>query len=163
MAEIHMAGGFIALVDDADLERVLRAGPWMRRHAGRTTYAQHHIFKGPMRTTEQLHQFILATRHIDHINGDGLDNQRHNLRPATHAQNNQNRGATGGTSDYKGVSWRTRDSHWVAQIGQRHPVRKTFYIGAFSDEEEAARAYDARATELFGGFARLNFPKDGER
>ncbi len=74
----------------------------------------------------------------DHINGDGLDNRRENLRIVTHAQNQQNkRPNRNATSRYRGVYWRTNRRRWVAEV--RHAGRH-FELGYFTDEHEAARA-----------------------
>jgi len=61
----------------------------------------------------------------------------------------------GGRSKYKGVRYDKRRDKWIAEItykGKKH------YLGAFEDEVEAAQAYDAKAAQLFGQYARLNFP-----
>lgn len=93
---------------------------------------------------------------IDHINGDCTDNQKHNLRIATNQQNFFNRSANHiNTSGYKGVSWNSRSEKWVAQI---QISRQKEHIGFFENPIDAAKAYDAKAKELFGEFARLNFP-----
>jgi len=91
---------------------------------------------------------------VDHVNGDGLDNQRENLRLCTNAENLRNRKLhKNSTSGYKGV-FPFRDKY-IVQIqfdGQR------FYLGIYSDPIEAAKVYDKKAIELFGDFANLNFP-----
>jgi HNH endonuclease len=98
---------------------------------------------------------------IDHANGDGLDNRRANLRPATHGQNQQNSrkartyGGLPPTSRYKGVS--RFSARWKAEI--RSPLGY-FYLGLFDKEEDAARAYDAKAEQIYGAFARLNFTRE---
>jgi hypothetical protein len=95
---------------------------------------------------------------IDHINGNGLDNRRENLRLATRQQNRMNsRKYRRGDARYKGVLQPKGRGSWIAQIRLN---RKNIRIGLFATEEEAARAYDAKARELFGEFARLNFPDE---
>lgn len=90
---------------------------------------------------------------VDHRNGNGLDNRRSNLRLATQAQNMSNRGRpTNNTSGYKGVS-AGRLGGWRAYITSRG---KRLDIGTFASKEEAAEAYNAKALELHGEFARLN-------
>ncbi len=93
---------------------------------------------------------------VDHINGDGLDNRRANLRLATPAQNNWNSksGMGRGASRYKGVQWHKHRKKWVVVIGVNG--RKE-HIGYFGDEKEAARAYDKAAKERHGEYAVLNF------
>jgi len=93
---------------------------------------------------------------VDHINQDPLDNHRDNLRLCTLSENMGNRRSfRGSTSPFKGVSWRTKDQTWYAQICMNRHVT---CIGYFDDEIEAALAYDEHARRLFGEFARLNFP-----
>ena len=92
---------------------------------------------------------------LDHINRDGLDNRLYNLRLATRAQNGINRGKQrNNTSGYKGVI-RNRQGNWFAQIKKD---RRAVYLGIFPDRVSAAKAYDAKAREMFGVFATLNFP-----
>jgi hypothetical protein len=104
-----------------------------------------------------MHALILGTKpglEIDHIDRDGLNNTRANLRHATHAQNKANCAPyRTNTSGYKGVSRHKR--RWRALIsygGRPH------YIGLYATAEEAARAYDAKAREVFDEFAGCNFP-----
>jgi len=91
-------------------------------------------------------------RVIDHINHDGLDNRKGNLRICSRQQNNQNsRKGSNNTSGYKGVC-KIKDSY-RAEIGFNN---KHIYIGKFRLPEEAALAYNKKAIELHGGFAVLN-------
>lgn len=104
-----------------------------------------------------MHRLILLapdTTLVDHINGDPLDNRRENLRYATQSQQNANRHRTFGASRFKGVYRRRDGLKWCAQC--RVPGGKQRYLGSFDSEEDAARAYNAAATELFGEYARLN-------
>ncbi len=106
-----------------------------------------------------MHRVIVGARDgelVDHVDGDGLNNRRSNLRKATPTQNGQNRKSNRNSSSrYKGVSWNARKEEWIAQIQIN---KKVAYLGHFADEIEAARAYDRAAKEHFGEFARLNFP-----
>lgn len=89
----------------------------------------------------------------DHINGDGLDNRRDNLRVASKRQNMANRAKRSGfTSAFLGVS-AFRDGRWLARIRDGERQR---HLGVFDTEAEAARAYNAAALEVHGEFARLN-------
>lgn len=105
-----------------------------------------------------MHNLILNCKGIDHRNGNGLDNQRANLRQATSPQNAANkRPGIGFTSVYKGVSWNVRSDKWRAQIWTGG---KSYWLGLYAVEEDAARAYDAAALAAWGEFARTNFPEN---
>ena len=91
--------------------------------------------------------------------GDGLDNRRCNLRVCTRSQNNMNERPRGGTSEFKGVSWDNAISKWRPRIKHNG---KQCYLGIFTDEIDAALAYDEAARIYFGPFARANFPQTGE-
>jgi len=90
---------------------------------------------------------------VDHINGERSDNRRENLRWATNSQNQMNKRKTKGSSKYKGVY--RRKGRWFATIQYES---KGYAIGQYESEEDAGKAYDLKALELFGQFAKLNFP-----
>lgn len=98
---------------------------------------------------------------VDHINGNRLDNRRENLRLATHTENGRNRRISiNNTSGFKGVTYCKALNKWIAQIEIKvDSNRKGISIGYFANKVEAAKAYDAKALELFGEFAKLNFPE----
>lgn len=104
-----------------------------------------------------MHRLIANTPcHLvcDHINHDGLDNRKKNLRNCTIKQNNANsRSAANSSSRYKGVSWDKRLSKWSASI---KVDGKSISLGRFESEISAARAYDQAAKKYFGVFAFLN-------
>jgi hypothetical protein len=105
-----------------------------------------------------MHQILMPDREIDHIDGNGLNNRRSNLRPATRSQNQQNRQKTTGLSSrYKGVSYDTVRGKWQAYInkdGRRIALKR------FDTEEEAALWYNEMAKKLFGDYASINVLKD---
>ena len=154
MKTINLISGKVALVDDADYERVSRH-KWYSDKKARTEYAQ-----GKMKgnKTIRMHRLILDVprgTEVDHINGDGLDNRRSNLRLCSRAENTRNRRKIKGTSSkFKGVYWYKNAKKWSASIMSND---KTIYLGFFTDENLAAKAYDKKAKELFGKFAKLNF------
>jgi hypothetical protein len=166
------ARGRVARVDDADYEIVSQhkwhvsetnSAPGHRPHVcARTNIPR----PGGGQATLHMHTLITGIRFVDHDDGDGLNNQRANLRPADHALNNANRrpasthGGKAKTSRYKGVR-RFRPGpgkgreRWQARIRiDGHLVS----LGYFNDEEAAARAYDAAARAAWGEFACPNFP-----
>jgi hypothetical protein len=100
-----------------------------------------------------MHKLITGWPQTDHINHDGLDNRRGNLRPVTTIQNQQNRRPRAiASSKYKGVC-RHRDRKWLARIC----INGTqYHLGLFVTEEDAALAYNAAALEAFGEYAYLN-------
>lgn len=113
---------------------------------------------------EPMHRVIMGLgkddpQKVDHIDGDGLNNRRANLRTATHAQNMANRTSRFGSSRYKGVSWNKKAERWSAVLRFQD---RSYYLGCFDDEEDAARAYDAKAVELHGEYALLNLPMAGD-
>jgi len=148
MVQIPLIGGGFALIDDEDLPKIGGVN-WRRyEHRPGLFYARG-TFE---RRTRLMHQLLVDYRGVDHINGDGLDNRRANLRPYVHGQNQQNMKSTkGGSSRFKGVSW--RKNRWDAYItvGGRK-----VHLGRFLTEEEAAHAYNTAAEEHFGDFARAN-------
>lgn len=101
-----------------------------------------------------MHTVLLAVDEgfvVDHRDGDGLNNRRSNLRPATNAQNRKNsQPRSDSKSGLKGVSYSKQDGKWIAAI--------TLFLGRYDSPEEAARAYDKAAQEFHGDFARLNLP-----
>lgn len=158
MRHLPLTQGFVALVDDADYERVVAEGPWHTARRRRGIYAERMVRRPDgSRHKIGLHTFITGWDFTDHIDGDGLNNCRSNLREATHAENVRNVGRRiDNQSGYKGVCWKAGNSKWVAQINEASGKRK--HLGYFDDQIEAARAYDAAARAIFGPFARLNFP-----
>jgi HNH endonuclease/AP2 domain len=132
-----------------------------RRRDGsiRAVYAMRNNYSNGKRVGVLMHRVIIAAPvdlQVDHIDGNGLNNRRANMRLATRAENNQNcRSRVGSSSKYLGVCWHKRAKRWKAQI-MIDGVNK--YLGLFTCEIAAARAYDAEATIHHGEYARLNFP-----
>jgi hypothetical protein len=90
---------------------------------------------------------------VDHRNRDGLDNRRSNLRKATRSQNEANK-APRGRSGFKGVSYDSRSQRYTAHVGHHKK-----WVGSFVTAEDAAKARDRAAREMFGEFAFINFPE----
>lgn len=159
MRQVPLSRGMSALVDDADYDRVMAMGRWCADPGGTTFYARKNLYQpGRKLTSLLMHAFLTGWSRVDHINGNGLDNRRANLRPATHAQNMRNKPMyRNNRSGFKGVY--RRKNRWCAQIKHEGKLR---HLGSFAAAEEAARAYDIAARELFGEFARPNFPTPPE-
>lgn len=154
MKEIHLTKNQISFVDDADYASV-KSKNWGAHKYPNSWYASSRI-NGK---TTGLHSFLLkppAGFVVDHIDGNGLNNQRSNLRIATPSENmrNQRRHADS-ASKYKGV-WKVKDcNRWAVRLWDG---TKRHYVGLFKDEIEAAKTYDFIANQVFGAFAHLNFP-----
>jgi hypothetical protein len=148
--------GLFATVDAADY-RKLSKHKWYAYRRGRKIYA---VCKTRGKTV-YMHRMIMRPRQgylVDHIDGNGLNNRRCNLRVCTRQQNQANRKPRGGSSRFVGV-YRHKDK-WVAGITYRGAY---YYCGIFDDEVEAAKARDRKAYEIHGPYAYLNFPEDFRR
>lgn len=158
--EIPLKRGGIAYVDDLDFEN-LNQYSWYGQAAKNTVYAVRVIGKFPFQRTTLMHREIMGfpkNMEIDHINGNGLDNRRSNLRICTTAQNQRNsKKRADNTSGYKGVVFYKPYNKWMAHI-RMNGKKKT--IGYFDTAEQAARAYDKAAREMFGEFAKTNFNEE---
>ncbi len=156
--EIVLTQGKVALVDDEDYEE-LNKHKWCTQNIGHNFYAVRGIKANRKKKQLYMHREILKLKtndsNVDHIDSDGLNNQRNNLRIATYSQNgmNQNKCKTNSSSKFKGVTWCKTYNKWLVRI---YVNKKKYYLGYFNDEEEAAQAYNEAALEFFGEFARIN-------
>lgn len=161
--EIWLSRGLVALVDDDDHDALTAGGKWFASPHRHTFYAKRMV-RTPdgRRTTEYMHRLLLPDApRIDHANGNGLDNQRANLRPATGSQNQINRGLDiANTSGFKGVYFHRKTELWHACLIWEGVKRSGRY---HATPEEAARAYDELVRQYAGGYGRYNFPRPGER
>lgn len=145
---IPLSAGFSATVDDEDFGWLCQ---WKWSYDGHG-YAVRHVGQGKEQVEKTLfmHRVILGAvdgKEVDHVNGDGLDNRRINLRLATRSQNLSNRRHfANAKSKYKGVRFDVRKGKWRLQFGRY-----------FETEEEAARAYDRIARLMSAEFAGVNF------
>ncbi|MEN6578328.1 MAG: HNH endonuclease [Phycisphaerales bacterium] len=152
---IPLTRGKFAIVDAGDYEwlskyRWCTLGPGehpyaCRRENGKTIYMHRQIMQPPEGMC------------VDHIEGFTLDNRRANLRICTPAENMRNRRGNCGRDLPKGVTYQRHCNKYRAGIAIDG---KPMHIGYYDDPIEAAKAYDRKALELFGEFARLNFPEE---
>ncbi len=155
MKQIELTQGQVAIVDDCDFD-MLSKHKWsarQRRSGYWDAITNIRVRKGKQKTT-YMSRLILGTPEgmiADHINGNTLDNTRANLRTTTFNQNIQNQKLKRTNSaGYKGVQ--KRGKRWIARVGN------SLYLGRHDTPEDAARAYDKAAKEMYGEFARINFP-----
>ena len=167
MRFLELTRGYVAVVDDEDYER-LGEYRWHAVPCKRKVYAARcrRVAEGAGPQRVMLHYATLGLKNplgggriIDHVNGDGLDCRKGNLRVCTYSENGANRPALSKrqASQYKGVTYvrarQYRRAGWVATI--RHQGERR-YLGFFTDEHSAVKAYNVAAYRLFGRFAYLN-------
>lgn len=155
MKLITLTQGLAATVDDDDFE-ALSAHKWYATQARLLYYAARAIPISEGGGKILMHRLLFdfpKGMSIDHIDGDGLNNCRANLRLATHAENMRNRGRQkNNSSGFKGVFWDDSSKQWMSRIKvEGRPI----YLGLFSTPAEAYVAYCAAAVELHGEFARI--------
>ena len=157
---LPLTQGKVAIVDAEDFDR-FKKYKWHISKSSRTFYASRNKNRKICHKELYMHRLIINVppgMFVDHINHNGLDNRRKNLRLCTAQQNaRNNRPQRRASSKYKGVSWRKDGKVFRAQIWHN---AKSINLGRFKNEIDAARAYDKKARELFGQFAYLNFPEE---
>ncbi len=158
MKKIPLTKGKFALVDDEDYEHLMQ-WKWHVNAYGYAVRNEKSWYEGVKRKRKILfmHRLINKTPdgfHTDHIDGNTLNNKKNNLRDATRSKNMMNQKKREKCfSRYKGVCFSKDRQKWQVDIQKN---KKSIFIGRFTCEIEAARAYNKAALEHFGEFARLN-------
>ncbi len=151
---IPLTRGTFVIVD-TNLLRILNIHKW---HLSWTKGYERYAMRTEKRKAIYMHREIMNApdgMEVDHINGNGLDNRRENLRLCTRAQNRMNSvKRIGKSSTFKGVYWHKNCRKWRASLKLDG---KEIHIGYFNTELEAAEAYDVEALYYFGNFAKTNF------
>jgi hypothetical protein len=157
--KIPLTKNKFALVDDEDYSVLIE-------HSWHTIATKNHFYaarrQGKNGPYIYMHRFLLGlmpgdSRHVDHVNCNGLDNRRHNIRIITPQNNIRRKRKTtkSKSSKFKGVSWKQSHNKWEAFISL---PKQHLFLGYFDSAKEAALAYDKAAKHHFGEFACLNFP-----
>lgn len=148
--EIPLTRGKVALVDKQDYEWLMQ---W-KWHAAKAGYAVRTVNGGSKIFMHREIMKAVSGEEVDHIDGDGFNNRRVNLRVCTHSDNLKNSaGRSDNKSGFKGVSWDNRKQRWRATIQVNG---KYVSCGTYSTPEAAAYAYNQKAIELHKEFAKLN-------
>jgi len=159
MKEIKLTRGKVALVDDDDFE-YLNQFKWHSLVCKYTYYAVRTIRINGERKSLKMHRKIMnvsINKVIDHIDGNGLNNQKENLRICSQSQNCMNRKRTYGSSKYKGVTVYKNNKNKVFIIARLMINRKVVLNSYHKNEIDAAKCYDAAAQKYYGEFANINF------
>lgn len=161
MKKIPLTQGKFALVDDEDWEHLSKFH-WMAR---RNRYSNKLKFKwyayrltprnNYARKTIYLHHEIMKTKLIDHINGDGLDNRKNNLRKCSRSENQRNRSVSNNSKiGLKGVRFDSRKGRVKRFYATITHEKKIYFLGFFMTKEEAHEAYKQAAIKYHGEFAK---------
>jgi hypothetical protein len=147
---IPLTRGFVTYIDRADLHLV-SGRKWHAVKCKKRWYAA----SGHGKSHVYMHKLLCPASMVDHVDGDGLNNVRSNLRPTTGSGNSTNSYRKPNEAGYRGVYWHASMGKWRAEICKD---RKRTVLGHFADPGDAAFAYDEAAIHLHGAYARTNFP-----
>jgi HNH endonuclease len=150
MKHIPLRQGLFAIVDDKDYDW-LNQWKWSIKNSRGILYATRSTGSRGEQITIWMHRLIMKSpqeMEVDHVNGNGLDNRRENLRIVTRAENLRNRKTfKNSKSGFKGVVFNPVNGKW----------RVTINLGTFDTPEKAARVYDEAVKKLFGALGKTNF------
>ena len=175
MKLIPLTQGQFAMIDNDDFEWLDQWQWHLSRDQRGQCYARRIVHVKGKECSIYMHRLILQKHgtpvpedmQTDHTDGNGLNNQKSNLRTCSHSTNRANsrkyrfnhKGEVP-SSKYKGVTWHKRDRCWQVQIRANG---RNEHLGLFKNEEDAGKAYDRAAIEAFSNFARINFPARQKR
>jgi hypothetical protein len=157
MKKIKLTQEKTALVDDSDFLK-LKKFKWYANKGGKNFYAlRNYYLPGKIRKTMRMHALIMGPApdgfEVDHVDGNGLNNQRKNLRFCTKSQNAMNVGKRlHNTSGFKGVSWDNATKKWKVQININ---KKQCYLGVYSDKLSAYEVYCKACVKFHGEFGKF--------
>lgn len=153
---IKLTQGKSCIIDKDDLKFLEGCRLWANKRRDNYYVVVVYNVNGKV-AKKDIHRFLLnpdVGMVVDHINSNGLDNRRVNLRVCTNKENCRNRRALKNkSSSYKGVSWNKNAQKWTAQIVVN---ARRIHLGSFADEIAAAKAYNEKALTYFKSFANLN-------
>lgn len=150
--KILLTQDLYSIIDLDDFEKV-KLYKWFAHKNKNSVYVETNMIKNGKYTTVKLHRFLMNCpfdKIIDHIDGNGLNNCKSNLRICNHSQNNMNkRIPITNTSGFKGVSYYKKTNNWTSQLMIK---KKTLYFGRFIEPEEAYLVYLLACIFYFGEF-----------
>lgn len=156
MPRLKLSTGEFTFLDSEDYLKFCKYS-WYGHKNGKTTYVERMKCSKGKRISIKLHRVILKAPpgvEVDHINRNGLDNRKCNLRLASRIENCRNLSKrSGGSSKYKGVDWRAAHKKFRARITVN---KRLIELGYFESAKKAALAYDRAAVKYFGVFALTN-------
>jgi hypothetical protein len=163
MKTIHLTKGEVTIVDDEDFDWLSNFSWYLHTNTNGRKYARCETYPNGVKTTWRMHRVILnapKSIEVDHIDGNGLNNMKRNLRFCTKSLNHANtpkfRTYKGElpSSKFKGVSWNKNVKRWTAHICVNNECK---FLGYFTNEMDAAKEYDRVANLFFGSYSKPNF------
>ena len=158
--KLNIGDGFFSEIDSSDFELVSKYSWRVLKSYKKSKffYVATTSYELGKRRHIVMHRLLMGVlnkpgKQVDHINGNGLDNRRSNLRICSQSQNMMNRKKHTSSSKFKGVSWNKERKRWSSQIKLRG---KQTHLGYFNCEKEAAEVYDNSANRMFGEYALTN-------
>lgn len=153
MAKVGLTRGLFAKVDKEDLPRINHR-KWYADPSRHTHYARMEVTKKGEKARVYMHRLIIGAKKgqvVDHINGDGLDNRRANLRICSYSRNGLNRARVNNPHGHIGITWDKNRRKWRAQIVVDYKRRN---LGRFDRKADAIKARQAAMAIVNEAFAQ---------